>query len=162
MLKELVNCWIKTLLGATAGNITVSVLLQEELSDYKKKYRQLRFELTCRATGFQRVNHIACRDPEIMLSLCDARQYQAVLQNSHSEGSISKNQILSMEILHIQENPYVLDNVALLVFLMLGYWFPKCGPGTSRGPLQSPGGPLRFPCWEIIYKDCVLCSFFCF
>lgn len=72
-------------------------------------------------SGFWRVNHIACRDPEIMLSLCDARQYQAVLQDSHSGGSISKNQILSMELLHIEENPRVLDNVALLVLLTLCY-----------------------------------------
>lgn len=56
-----------------------------------------------------------------MLSLCDARQYQAVLQNSQYEGSISKNQILFMEMLHIQEYPHVLSSVAPLVFLMLGY-----------------------------------------
>lgn len=42
-----------------------------------------------------------------------------------------------MEMLHIQENPRVLDNVALLVLLTLRYWFPKCGPGTSRGPLRE-------------------------
>lgn len=52
-LKELVNYLIKTLLRATAGNITVSVLLQGEVSDYKKKkYRQLRFEWSRGATGF--------------------------------------------------------------------------------------------------------------
>lgn len=52
-----------------------------------------------------------------------------------------------MELLHIEENPRVLDNVALLVLLTLCYWFPKCGPGTSGegggGPDKVPGGPKQ-------------------
>lgn len=46
-----------------------------------------------------------------------------------------------MELLHIQENPRVLDNVALLVLLTLCYWFPKCGPGTSG---EGGGVPIKF------------------
>lgn len=55
-----------------------------------------------------------------------------------------------MEMLHIQEYPHVLSNVAPLVFLMLGYWFPKCGPGTSRGPWQNGSSKqIEFFVWDI-------------
>lgn len=92
--------------------------------------------------GFQRVNHIACRDPEIMLSLCDARQYQAVLENSHSGGSISKNQIPSMEMLHIQENPCVLDNVGLLCVAYVGVTdFQSVVQGPLGALNRDPGTP---------------------
>ena len=86
------NCVKKKLPAVTVDNINVSVSLRRGLDTTKMEAVETGVEW---AMWFYRVKHTACRDPQITLSLCDARQYEAVLWNFHPRGRIWKYLVLS-------------------------------------------------------------------